>query len=143
MLSITCKAAIKSVLFLANSVPAAQRFSMLEVAAAVEENEHTVGKLLQKLVKANIVHSAKGPSGGFYMDESQLHEPIIRIVNAIDGEELFTSCGLGLSQCSNNHPCPIHKDYKAVRDGFEQLCRQKTIADLCKPVAEGAAFLVS
>ena len=143
MLSLTCKAAIKAVLYLASHMSAAQRFGMVEVADAIGENEHTVGKLLQKLVKANIIHSAKGPNGGFYMTEEQLPQPIIRIVHAIDGEELFTSCGLGLSQCSHQHPCPIHNDYKKVRDGFEQLCQQKTIADVCKPVADGAAFLVS
>lgn len=143
MLSITCKAAIKSVVYLAGHVHTAQRFGMLEVASAIEENGHTVGKLLQKLVKAGIIHSAKGPNGGFYMEKAQLRQPVIRIVHAIDGEEIFSACGLGLSRCSNNHPCPIHNDYKKVRDGFESLCRQKTIADLCKPVKEGAAFLAS
>lgn len=143
MLSLTCKAAIKAVLYLASHVAGTQRFGMVEVAAAIDENEHTVGKLLQKLVKADIIHSAKGPNGGFYITDAQLSQPIIRIVHAIDGEELFTSCGLGLSHCSHQHPCPIHNDYKKVRDGFEQLCRQKTIADLCKPVTEGAAFLVN
>lgn len=143
MLSITCKAAIKAVIFLATRTEQPQRFGMLEVANHIGENEHTVGKLLQKLVKADIIKSAKGPNGGFYMEAHQLQQPIIQIVHAIDGEQLFTECGLGLSKCSHTHPCPIHNDYKKVRDGFENLCRENRIADLCKPVNDGVAYLIA
>jgi DNA-binding IscR family transcriptional regulator len=94
------------------------------------------------LVKENVINSSKGPTGGFYIDAEQKNQPIINIVFAIDGTLVFNQCGLGLSKCSATHPCPIHNDYKAVRDLFESLCRNKRLCDLCDPVNSGLAYLI-
>jgi Rrf2 family protein len=142
MLSHTCKTAIRAVIFLASKTDQGTRSGILEIADIIDASEHTVGKLLQVLVKHGVINSTKGPSGGFYISASQKRQPIINIVEAIDGRELFKECGLGLSKCSSRHPCPIHNDYKAVRDMFEKLCHEKTIADLGGPVNEGLTYLV-
>jgi len=142
MLSHTCKTAIRAVIFLASTSEQGKRSGIREIAGIIDASEHTVGKLLQVLVKHNIINSAKGPSGGFYISSSQQRQPIINIVEAIDGKALFKECGLGLSKCSSRHPCPIHDDYRGVRDLFEKLCHEKTIADLGGPVNDGLTYLV-
>jgi Rrf2 family protein len=142
MLSHTCKAAIRAVIFLASKTDQGTRSGIREIAGIIDASEHTVGKLLQVLVKHSVINSTKGPSGGFYISASQKRQPIINIVEAIDGKELFKECGLGLSKCSSRHPCPIHNDYKSVRDLFEKLCHEKTIADLGGPVNAGLTYLV-
>lgn len=143
MLSLTCKTAIKAVIYLASKYESGERTGIKEIAEFIEASEHTVGKMLQTLVKEKIINSAKGPNGGFYISAKQKNQPIINIVEAIDGKEVFKQCGLGLSKCSSTHPCPIHNDYKAVRDLFEKLCRDKKMKDLCKPVNNGLAYLFS
>jgi len=70
------------------------------------------------------------------------NQPIINIVETIDGKSVFNQCGLGLSKCSATHPCPIHDDYKKVRDLFENMCRKKKLSDLCEPVNNGLAYLL-
>lgn len=141
MLSLTCKAAIKAVIFLASRIESGGKAGILEISNHIGENEHTVGKLLQKLVKEKIIHSAKGPRGGFYMTARQQDQPVILVVEAIDGKAVFDQCGLGLSRCSSTHPCPIHDDYKVVRDAFKKMCVEKKIRDLYGPVNRGAAYL--
>ena len=143
MLSHTCKTAVRAVVFLASKTDPEERSGILEIAGIIDASEHTVGKLLQVMVKNGVINSVKGPSGGFYISASQRRQPIINIIEARDGKELFKECGLGLAKCSSSHPCPIHNDYKKVRDLFEQLCREKTIADLGRPVNGRLAFLVS
>jgi Rrf2 family protein len=142
MLSHTCKIAIKAVIYLATKTDAERRAGIIEIAEFIDASEHTVGKMLQTLVKHDVVNSVKGPTGGFYASQAQRHQPIIRIIQAIDGKEVFKECGLGLSKCSSKHPCPIHNDYKDVRDLFETLCREKTVSDLCGPVNNGLAYLI-
>lgn len=142
MLSLTCKAAIKAVIYLGSRLKSGQKAGIKEIAGFINENEHTVGKLLQKLVKEKIINSSKGPNGGFYLSEEQQKQPILSIVEAIDGKEVFNQCGLGLSKCSDVHPCPIHSDYKIIRDMFKKVCQQKTIHDLKEPVKNGLAYLV-
>ncbi len=141
MLSLTCKTAIKAVIYLASKYESGERTGIKEIAEFIEASEHTVGKMLQTLVKEEIINSAKGPNGGFYITAKQKNQPIINIVEAIDGKEVFKQCGLGLSKCSSTHPCPIHNDYKEVRDLFEKLCRDKKMTDLCEPVNNGLAYL--
>jgi Rrf2 family protein len=142
MLSNTCKTAIKAVIFLCSKFDTKGNASLKEIAEYINANEHTVGKILQILVKQNIIKSIKGPSGGFYISKEQQEQSIINIVEAIDGKEIFNSCGLGLSKCSSSHPCPIHDEYKKARDIIEKLFTQKRVLDLCKPVNMGLAYLI-
>jgi Rrf2 family protein len=141
MLSLTCKTAIKAVIYLASKFESEKKAGIKEIAEFIEASEHTVGKMLQLLVKENVINSAKGPNGGFYLTAKQTGQPIINIVDAIDGREVFNQCGLGLSKCSSTHPCPIHNDYKVVRDLFEKMCKEKKVSDLCEPVNNGLAYL--
>lgn len=142
MLSLTCKTAIKAVIYLASKFDSGQKAGIKEIAEYIDASEHTVGKLLQILVKENVINSSKGPTGGFYINTTQWLQPIINIVYAIDGREVFNQCGLGLSKCSATHPCPIHNDYKPVRDLFQSVCKNKKISDLCGTVNTGLAYLV-
>ena len=54
----------------------------------------------------------------------------------------FKNCGLGLSQCSAKHPCPIHDEYKEIRDSIEKLFKEKNVLSLCEPVNSGQAYLM-
>jgi Rrf2 family protein len=141
MLSHTCKTAIKAVIYLASKYESGERSGIREISEYINASEHTVAKMLQALVKYNVINSAKGPTGGFYLTSVQKEQSVINIIYAIDGKEVFNQCGLGLSKCSSTHPCPIHNDYKMIRDLFEKLCGEKRISDLCEPVNEGLAYL--
>ena len=141
MLSLTCKTAIKAVIYLASKFESGEKTGIKEIAEFMDASEHTVAKMLQTLVKEDIINSFKGPTGGFFITLNQKNKPILYIIEAIDGKEVFKQCGLGLSKCSATHPCPIHDDYKTVRDLFEKLCRENKVADLLEPVNEGVAYL--
>ena len=142
MLSLTCKTAIKAVIYLASKFESEEKSGIKEIAEYINASEHTVGKVLQTLVKEGVINSLKGPTGGFFITARQINQPIINIVISIDGKDVFNQCGLGLSKCSATHPCPIHDDYKAIRDLFEKMCRQKNVKDLCDPVNSGVAYLL-
>lgn len=141
ILSITSQSAMKAVIFLASKFEDGDRYSVQEIAEYIGASQHTVGKLLQTLVKAGVINSIKGPTGGFFITKEQMKLPLINIIYAIDGEMVFRTCGLGLRQCSSTHPCPIHFEYKKSRDAMEKLFSTKKIADLRKNVQEGLAHL--
>ena len=142
MLTLTCKTAIKAVIYLGSKFESGDKAGIKEIAKYIDASEHTVGKLLQTLVKDEVINSIKGPNGGFYITAKQKNQPIINIVEAIDGKELFRECGLGFRKCSSDHPCPLHDDYKVVRDRFEKMCRERKVNDLCEPVNTGMAYLL-
>ncbi len=140
MLSYTCKAAVKAVLFLATK-NGEIKCSIKEIAEAIQASEHTAAKMLQQLAKQGIISSTKGPSGGFFITAMQLQAPVIEIVSAIDGKNIFTECGLGLSKCSATHPCPIHYQYKEAREKIKLLFEKTTIQDLSLKLKKGQAFI--
>ena len=129
-------------IYLSSKFNAKENTGIKEISEYINASEHTVGKILQILVKENIIKSVKGPYGGFYISKEEQKQPIINIVEAIDGKQIFKSCGLGLSKCSSSHPCPIHDDYKEAMDIVEKLFRQKKILELCDPVNRGLAYLI-
>ena len=141
MLSHTCKTAVKAVIYLASKFESGEKCGIMDIAAYLEASEHTVGKMLQTLVKQDVIKSLKGPSGGFYITKGQIQQPLINIVKAIDGNGVFKECGLGLSKCSAKHPCPIHDDFKVGRDIIEKLFRDKKIIDVYEPVNNGLTYL--
>lgn len=142
MLSYTCKTAIKAVIYLASRSMEGGKAGIKETAERINASEHTVGKILQTLAKRGLINSIKGPSGGFYVNEDQLYQPIGTIVESIEGKEIFKECGLGLSKCSAQHPCPIHDEYQVARDLVERLFNEKKVKDLCDPVNNGLAHLI-
>ncbi len=142
MLSLTCKTAIKAVIYLASKFESLEKVGIIEIAEFINASEHTVSKMLQTLVRHEVINSAKGPTGGFYLTVKQKKQPILNIIDAIDGQDVFNECGLGLSKCSATHPCPLHNDYKAIREQLKNMCRKKRITDLCEPVNNGYAFLM-
>lgn len=142
MLSYTCKTAVKAVIFLATKFETGEKTGIREIAEHIGASEHTVGKMLQTLVRQGVINSLKGPAGGFFISAVQLEQPVIDIVEAIDGKNIFKGCGLGLSRCSATHPCPIHNEYKEARDIIERIFKTKKLKDLCEPVSNGLAYLV-
>ena len=73
------------------------------------------------------MQSAKGPNGGFYMDDANLEQSVADIVREIDGDKLFSGCGLGLKECSEDHPCPIHNDFKHIRQEIKTMLEESRI----------------
>ncbi len=80
MLSLTCKTAIKAVIFLASKYESGEKSGILEIAEFIDASEHTVGKMLQTLVKEKVINSVKGPKGGFYVSAKQKKQPNTRRV---------------------------------------------------------------
>jgi len=142
MLSYTCKTAIKAVIYLASIHDRGEKAAIRDIAAQINASEHTVGKILQTLARQGLINSLKGPTGGFYITEQQQNFPISNIVETIEGRQIFKECGLGLSKCSEKHPCPIHDEYKAARELLEKLFKEKRVKDLCGPVNSGLAYLI-
>jgi Rrf2 family protein len=142
MLSYTCKTAIKAVIYLASQRNLNVKSGIRDIAEHIDASEHTVGKILQTLARQRIINSVKGPSGGFFITDTQLDQPISDIVETIEGKQVFNECGLGLSKCSALRPCPIHHEYREAREKIERLFREKKVRELCEPVTGGIAYLI-
>lgn len=102
---------------------------------------HFLGKIMQDLVRHGIMDSFKGPSGGFYANAQTSDTPLLDILKITDGSLVFDQCALNIKRCNADHPCPLHKDFAACRNGMLQAMSGKTIGILAAEVETGDTFL--
>ena len=142
MFSKACEYAIRASIIVASESVKGNRMSLKEISEKVDSPEAFTAKILQKLVKNNIILSAKGPGGGFDMDSKSLDQiNLMQIVVAIDGDSVFSKCGLGLKECSESRPCPFHQRYKPVREKLKKLLDSTSMEDLLSGFETGLTFL--
>jgi len=117
------------------------KLNVKQIAEGIDAPESFTGKILQMLTKHRVLSSLKGPYGGFFIETFQLKQPVINIVNAVDGLSVFKECGLGLKQCSESHPCPMHNEYKVVRNKLLKTFEETTIEKLVNTLNKGNSYI--
>ncbi|HLT73371.1 MAG TPA: Rrf2 family transcriptional regulator [Cyclobacteriaceae bacterium] len=142
MFSKACTYSIRAMIFIVTRTADGSRVGMKDIARHTDSPEPFVAKVLQALSRRGIVSSVKGPNGGFYVSPGSKQIPLIDIVMATDGDALFLSCGLGINKCSEKKPCPIHYEYKAIRDEIRNMLSTNTIQDLAAGLISGETFLI-
>ena len=141
MLSNSSKYAIKAVLFLAIHSSKENKILAKDISKPINVPQAYIAKLLQPLVKENIVSSIKGPKGGFYLDEVNLNKSIMSIIMVIDGEDKWDACMLSLEKCNEEKPCPMHAILSASRNKILNNLKDKTIKDVILSLKTGDSFL--
>ena len=87
MFSKTCEYAIRATIYIASESSAGKRCGIRDIARKIESPEPFTAKILQRLVKADIIKSIKGNGGGFEIEKVQLkHIKLEQLVKAIDGK---------------------------------------------------------
>ena len=137
----TCEYAIRAVLYIAHKSALDKRVGIKDIASGIDSPELYLAKILQDLSRKGIISSAKGPNGGFYMESESLSRPISDIVEAVDGSGLFYGCALGLKQCSESQPCPLHDQFKTIRDQIKDLLCNTTIGGFNQELLGGLVAL--
>lgn len=141
MFSKTCEYAIRAMIFVAHKSKSGDKISIKEIAKGIDSPEHFIAKILQDLSKKGLIQSSKGPNGGFYLEDDLLCHSIADIVKAIDGDKLFSGCGLGLKQCSESQPCPIHNEFQKVRNDMQQMLENAKLNQFTDGLTKNITFL--
>tara|TARA_R110002049_G_scaffold289495_3_gene472372 strand:+ start:3221 stop:3655 length:435 start_codon:yes stop_codon:yes gene_type:complete len=142
MFSKACEYAIRSTVYIASKSIKNERGTLIDIAEEIDSPIAFTAKILQQLVKSKVIHSIKGPHGGFFIPQDELRTTsLIQVVVAIDGNKLFTGCGLGLKKCNKNHPCPVHHQFAGIRNDLEAMLRNTTMHAMAEGVDSGLAFL--
>ncbi len=141
MFSKTCEYAIRALLFIAQKSRENKRVGTKEIAREIDSPEYFIAKILQDLSRKGYVQSMKGPSGGFYFEEQSLKTSLSEIVRAIDGDKIFSGCAMGLRQCSEQRPCPLHNEFRFIRAEINRMLDQSTLGEFAESLANNQVFL--
>lgn len=105
-----------------------------EIAREIAAPPFFIAKILQRLVKAGFLESLKGKGGGFYFDLQKPDLPIKKLITATEGNKSFSGCGIGMKNCDENNPCPLHEKYAPIRDSINNLVSAETVQSLAEKV---------
>jgi len=141
MLSNSSKYALKAVLYLALHTDENNKMMVKDISARINVPKAYIAKLLQGLAKRKIISSAKGPKGGFYINPSNKNRSLMEVIEVIDGKKKIESCVLGLEDCNEQKPCPIHSLIGPLKSKMIDLLDSKTINDLAQDLALNKVFL--
>lgn len=141
MFSKTCEYAIRAMIFIVQKSTDNNKVGIKEIAEGIDSPVHFIAKILQDLSKKGLVNSLKGPNGGFYVDANNLKHSLADIVKVIDGDKIFSGCGLGLKQCSETHPCPIHYEFKKVRNEMKLMLENAKLGEFITQLDQELTFL--
>lgn len=142
MFSKACEYAIRAAIFIASESGQGRRASLKDIAREIDSPVAFTAKTLQKLSGNGIITSTKGAHGGFNIALDRM--PLIKIsqiVTAIDGDQVYKRCSLGLHSCSENHPCPFHSRFKPVRQDLQKIVETTSLLDLTSGLVSGNTFL--
>lgn len=89
-----------------------------------------LSKILKILSSRNVLHSVRGPGGGFRLARKPEEITLFDIVEAIDGVAQFDECALGWKTCQDDKPCPLHNSWKQMRQGLREYLVRTSVADL-------------
>ena len=137
----TCEYAIRAVIYIAQKSEGGKKVGIKEIAAGIDSPEYFIAKILQDLSKRGLVQSIKGPNGGFYVDNESRNQTLADIVKAVDGDRIFVGCGLGLKNCSETKPCPLHHEFKIIRSKIQLALHSATIAEFNEELNLGLSYI--
>jgi Rrf2 family iron-sulfur cluster assembly transcriptional regulator len=124
-----CEYALQAVVFLALQKEG-ERISIKDLTKKLDIPYHFLAKILQDLSRKGLLASLKGPGGGFSLGMPARDITPFHIVEAIDGVDLTQKCVMGFAECSGKHPCAVHENWAALRDGIYSMLVSKNIAQL-------------
>lgn len=130
MFSASCHYGLQAMFYIALHSTEESNVDLNEIAVERNIPKHFLSKILQLLVKHKLLLSMKGPNGGYRLSRPGEEITLLEIVEAIDGLDIFDQCGIGFRKCNPNAPCPIHTDYKRIRDRVYRLFAEKTLGGL-------------
>ena len=102
-------------------------------------------KILRKLRAKTLVRSFKGARGGYELARPGRSIRVAEVLAAGTNGDQLGRCALGLDKCEDRDPCPLHFQWKTLRQEMEERFAVTTLADLAeglKPVRMKRALAV-
>lgn len=135
--------ALRGLVYIQSQNTDGHRPGITEIANEIGAPHFYTAKILQRLVKQGFVESLKGKGGGFGFDAELPELTLKTIITAIEGDHLFTDCGIGLKACNSENPCPIHDQFAPIRESIDKLVSEESIQSLAEKVTNGKDTFMS
>ena len=110
--------------------PPGSRQTLSEIAKAVDGPEQFLSKVLQQLVRAQLLASHRGGRGGFELALPPAEMSMLRVIEAIDGPTALNACLGSDGSCARHTWCAAHAVWTEAQDAMMRKLRGADLAYL-------------
>jgi Rrf2 family protein len=107
-----------------------------EIAEALPVSRNHLSKVMQRLVKAGLVTSVRGPGGGFRLARPAGEIALLEVYSAIEGEPSTARCLFAVPVCGGRN-CILGGLIESLSKQFKQYMESKKLADLVGAYGKG------
>ena len=104
--------------------------SAKDVADAYHIPQEALAKILQRLVRAGLLHSQHGTNGGYRLARAAHTISAFEVIQAIDGPLFITSCVTVRGECGQSDRCNIREPLRKVNESIEGVLKRIKISHM-------------
>ncbi len=113
-----------------------QRFASQDIATTFGCSRNTLAKVLQRLAKAGLIESVRGPAGGFVLQHAPAEITMLEVYEAIDGPLMGAGCFLKSRNCPAAG-CLLGGMVRDVHELVHDVFRRTNLLTLAKSMELG------
>ncbi len=141
LFSRACEYGIRAMLYLATKTGSGPVL-VRDVAKELRMPFPFLAKITQSLARQGLVSSHKGPGGGITLARPPEEVTMLEVVEAIDGLNMTQACVLGIPQCSDEVPCPLHGQWGDIRKRLVDMLSKQNLAEVASDLKNREYVLV-
>lgn len=142
MFSKSCEYGLRAIIYIAQQSALDVKVNLSTISEAINSPQAFTAKVLQQLTRNDIVKSIKGPYGGFVIESNKMKLiKLSDVVKILDGDSIYTGCGLGLKKCNENSPCPLHFKFVEIRNELKNMLENTTLEMLVSDMSKDLFYL--
>ena len=123
----TAQYAVRALLLIASRTPETMRVG--EIATRIDAPVNYLSKLLHQLVRAELLVSSRGPTGGYRLAVPETSITLRRVASVYSAPT-SGHCLLRQSQCGADGRCEAHERWIALARPMDAFFNTTTLADL-------------
>jgi Rrf2 family transcriptional regulator, iron-sulfur cluster assembly transcription factor len=127
MLNQSADHALRAVLFVARQ-PVDVPCSAETIATTLNVPRNYLGKLLNTLAQTGVLHSTRGPRGGFTLAVDPAFLTLAQVVEPFHRLPERRACLLGNGACDPSSPCESHERWQTMADHLTAFFENTTVA---------------
>ncbi|MBA4301470.1 MAG: Rrf2 family transcriptional regulator [Cyclobacterium sp.] len=122
------KYGLRAILYLAANPSEGQYMSIRQISDELKLSFHFITKIFRELTAKGILISYRGPSGGVALARPADQIMLIDIIQALEGDDYFDKCLIGLPHCGIAKPCPVHEFWKEIKTKLQKNFSETSLA---------------
>jgi len=116
--------------------PAGTPRRVSEIAAELAVPRTYLAKVLQGLTRVGLLHAVRGPGGGVCLARSAREIHLWDVLSALEPARELELCFLGLGQCNEAQPCPLHEAWGPIRADILAMLQTKSLWEFASEARE-------